>query len=142
MEKFKINLFEKETGDLFPSFQELNKTDCNIFYHHFKEKMLVYDFHLSVFDNFQSNTIFIEKYNALDEKFNILDVFTELNLSSNIIYIDWDEFHTIDKFQTYDFSEYFSDIWYPYSDNIIIFPQDMNIIIMIRHDGAIYYLEK
>ena len=30
MEKFKIDLFEKETGELFPSFQKLNQTDCNI----------------------------------------------------------------------------------------------------------------
>ena len=32
MEKFKIDLFEKETGELFPSFQKLNQTDCNICY--------------------------------------------------------------------------------------------------------------
>ena len=30
MENFKIDLFEKETGELFPSFQKLNQTDCNI----------------------------------------------------------------------------------------------------------------
>ena len=29
MENFKIDLFEKETGELFPSFQKLNQTDCN-----------------------------------------------------------------------------------------------------------------
>ena len=141
MEKFKIDLFEKETGNPFPSFQELSKTDCNTCYRHFQEKTQEYDYQVSVFDNFQSNALFIEKYNALDENFDILDVFKELKLSSDIIYIDWDEFQTIDKLQTHDFSKYFSDIWFPYSDNIIIFPQDMTILIMIRHDGAIFYLE-
>jgi len=73
MEKFKIDLFEKETGNPFPSFQELSKTNCNICYHHFQEKTQVYDSQVSVFDNFQSNALFIEKYNALDENFDILD---------------------------------------------------------------------
>ena len=142
MEKYKIDLFEKETGNLFPPILKLNKTDCNICYHHFQEMIHVYNSNVSVFENFQSNALFIEKYNALDENFNILDVFTELKLSSNVIYVDWDEFQTIDKFQTLDFSNYFSDIWFPSSDNIIIFPEDMTILIMIRHDGAIYGIKR
>lgn len=52
MEKFKIDLFEKETGELFPSFQKLNQTDCNICYQHFRKNIKVYDLHESVFDNF------------------------------------------------------------------------------------------
>mgnify|MGYP007045094909 CR=1 FL=1 len=41
MEKFKIDLFEKETGELFPSFQKLNQTDCNICYQHFRKNIKV-----------------------------------------------------------------------------------------------------
>lgn len=48
---------------------------------------------------------------------------------------------TIDEFRTIDFSNYFSDIWFPYADNIIVFPKDMAIFVMIRHDGAIYYIK-
>lgn len=71
MENFKIDLFEKETGELFPSFQKLNQTDCNICYQHFRKNIKVYDLHESVFDNFQSNGSFIEKYNALDDHFSL-----------------------------------------------------------------------
>ena len=45
MEKFKIDLFEKETGELFPSFQKLNQTDCNICYQYFRKNIKVYDLH-------------------------------------------------------------------------------------------------
>ena len=41
MEKFKIDLFEKETGELFPSFQKLNQTDCNICYQYFRKNIKV-----------------------------------------------------------------------------------------------------
>lgn len=62
MEKFKIDLFEKETGELFPSFQKLNQTDCNICYQYFRKNIKVYDLHESVFDNFQSNGSFISNF--------------------------------------------------------------------------------
>ena len=111
MENFKIDLFEKETGELFPSFQKLNQTDCNICYQHFRKNIKVYDLHESVFDNFQSNGSFIEKYNALDDHFSLLELFADLNLCCDVICINWDEFKTIDVFRTIDLYNYFSDIW-------------------------------
>ena len=141
MEKFKIDLFEKETGELFPSFQKLNQTDCNICYQHFRKNIKVYDLHESVFDTFQSNGSFIEKYNALDDHFSLLELFADLNLCCDVICINWDEFKTIDVFRTIDLYNYFSDIWFPSADNIIVFPRNMTIFIMIRHDGVIYYVK-
>lgn len=141
MEDFKIDLFEKETGDLFPSFQKMNKINCNICFKFFRKNIKVYDLQKSVFDNFQSNGLFVEKYNALDKYFSLLDLFADLNLCCDIICINWDEFKTIDEFRTIDFSNYFSDIWFQYADNIIVFPKDMAIFVMIRHDGAIYYIK-
>ena len=107
MENFKIDLFEKETGELFPSFQKLNQTDCNICYQHFRKNIKVYDLHESVFDNFQSNGSFIEKYNALDDHFSLLELFADLNLRCDVICINWDEFKTIDVFRTIDLYNYF-----------------------------------
>lgn len=141
MEKFKIDLFEKETGELFPSFQKLNQTDCNICYQYFRKNIKVYDLHESVFDNFQSNGSFIEKYNALDDHFSLLELFSDLNLCCDVICINWDEFKTIDVFRIIDLYNYFSDIWFPSADNIIVFPRNMTIFIMIRHDGVIYYVK-
>ena len=50
-------------------------------------------------------------------------------------------FKTIDVFRTIDLYNYFSDIWFPCADNIIVFPRNMTIFIMIRHDGAICYVK-
>ncbi len=60
MENFKIDLFEKETGELFPSFQKLNQTDCNICYQHFRKNIKVYDLHESVFDNFNQMVLLLK----------------------------------------------------------------------------------
>lgn len=119
----------------------MNKINCNICFKFFRKNIKVYDLQKSVFDNFQSNGLFVEKYNALDKYFSLLDLFADLNLCCDIICINWDEFKTIDEFRTIDFSNYFSDIWFPYADNIIVFPKDMAIFVMIRHDGAIYYIK-
>ena len=70
-----------------------------------------------------------------------LELFADLNLSCDVICINWDEFKTIDVFRTIDLYNYFSDIWFPSADNIIVFPRNMTIFIMIRHDGAIYYVK-
>ena len=110
-------------------------------YQYFRKNIKVYDLHESVFDNFQSNGSFIEKYNALDDHFSLLELFADLNLCCDVICINWDEFKTIDVFRTIDLYNYFSDIWFPSADNIIVFPRNMTIFIMIRHDGVIYYVK-
>ena len=96
------------------------------------------DVHVYVFSQ---NGSFIEKYNALDDHFSLLELFADLNLCCDVICINWDEFKTIDVFRTIDLYNYFSDIWFPSADNIIVFPRNMTIFIMIRHDGVIYYVK-
>lgn len=46
------------------------------------------------------------------------------------------------RFDFNDIVKYFSDIWYPSVDDIIIFDDSYKVCMMIRHDGVIYLLNK
>lgn len=58
------------------------------------------------------------------------------------LYVCWDYFYAIDRFDFNDIVKYFSDIWYPSVDDIIIFDDSYKVCMMIRHDGVIYLLNK
>ena len=58
------------------------------------------------------------------------------------LYVCWDYFYAIDRFDYNDIVKYFSDIWYPSVDDIIIFDDSYKVCMMIRHDGVIYLLNK
>ena len=61
------------------------------------------DVHVYVFSQ---NGSFIEKYNALDDHFSLLELFADLNLCCDVICINWDEFKTIDVFRTINLYNY------------------------------------
>ena len=138
MDDFKIEMFEKEKGECFPTFYKLNNLDCDMLYDLFSKIMQVSDCFPSVFAIFERNSDFIEEFNALEDDFHYSSLMSYLGLTNDITFINWDDFKEIDVMKTNDFSKYFYDIWFPSSDNIICFPPDMSLLIMIRHDGAIF----
>ena len=38
-----------------------------------------------------------------------------------------------------DINNYFTDIWYSITDDILLFDKNLKIIFLIRHDGVIFY---
>ncbi len=139
MDTFKIELYEKETGKPFPRFRLLNEAECNMLYSKFCRRLHIpIPCNTPVFDLFQTVGEFIVEFNALDDGFNISEWLTYLGLAADDVFINWDNFQTIDSIGLNDFSECFHDIWYPSSDNMLFFPQNMSFMIMIRHDGAVY----
>ncbi|EDV00269.1 hypothetical protein BACCOP_02750 [Phocaeicola coprocola DSM 17136] len=141
MDDFKIDIFEQETGNSFPLFYTLNKKEtCNL-YNHFCDKMNIKELHVSSFELFQRKGVPLNDFNALNEEFKFMNLLSFLKVNCDFIFINWDNFQTIDKMCTQDFSNYFYDIWFPSSDDILLFSFYMDFIIMIRHDGVIYYIK-
>ena len=138
MDVFKIELFEKETGKAFPKFYTLGKGECDALRRQFCNKMQIAELNMPVFDFYERKGSFFEKCNALDEGFSVSGLFACLKAAADIICICWDNFGTIDRMSLRDFSRHFEDIWFPAADNIMVFPQDMSFMVMIRHDGAVY----
>ena len=139
MDVFKIEQFEKETGKKFPKFYTLGKEECDALRRQFCIKMQLAELNVSVFDFYERKGSFVEKYNALDDGFSVSGLFARLKAAADVVCICWDNFGTIDRMGLRDFSRHFDDIWFPAADNIIVFPQDMSFMVMIRHDGAVYF---
>ncbi len=53
------------------------------------------------------------------------------------VYINWDDFRTIDRMSFADLCRYFEDIWYPGPDDIEIFDDALSWILFIHHYGAV-----
>ena len=54
------------------------------------------------------------------------------------IAVVWDSENRIDVFSYDDFCKYFSYIWYPVVDDILVTDMKYDFIFFIRHDGIIF----
>ncbi|MHA6698046.1 hypothetical protein [Chryseobacterium sp. A321] len=140
MDDFKKDLFKKEYKKDFPCYFELEKEDCIEF-----KKRVIDKFRLKK-DNFENslrdNHFFLDDANAEDDNFDFLSLLNNLNIKKEeYLFINWNSFENIDKFSLNDFYNYFEDIWFPASDDIDIFNENLDWIISIRHDGVIYYTQ-
>jgi hypothetical protein len=57
------------------------------------------------------------------------------------VYVNWYRFDHIDRIALLDLSKYFSDIWYPSSDDIEIFDGSLDWFVLITHDGLVSVLD-
>lgn len=140
MEKFKENLFKKEYNINFPPYFKVRGEKCNEIKYQIiqKYKLIEADFESSL----RGKQLFFNLINAEDENFKFFDVLKNLQIKAeNHLYINWDNFQMIDEFRSEDFYKYFDDIWFPSADDIDIFDSQINWIISIRHDGAIFYIK-
>ena len=97
-----------------------------------------------VFDIIQDKGIPVNFINAEEKNFDLSCLISE-NCKRQLpthLYVCWDCFYAIDRFDFNDIVKYFSDIWYPSVDDIIIFDDSYKVCMMIRHDGVIYILNK
>lgn len=137
MEDFKKELFKKEYKKGFPYYFELGKEDCV----EIKKRIIdKFKFKNENFENcLRENQFLLDYTNAEDDNFDFLSLLNNLNLKKEeYILINWISFENIDKFSINDFYKYFKDIWFPISDDIDVFNENLDWIISIRHDGAIY----
>lgn len=53
------------------------------------------------------------------------------------VYLNWYRFDDIDVMSTDQLSRYFSDIWYPSVDDLDIFDDSLDWVLMVRHYGTV-----
>ncbi len=137
MEEFKIDLFEDKTGIKFPKFYTLSKYECEFYYNKFCNifKYKKENNENSIFEHIQNHGFFFP-CNATSDAFSVRLL---MDKTIEYVYVVWDEFQTIDRFIFDDINNYFNDIWYSITDDILMFNEDLKIIFLIRHDGVIFY---
>lgn len=94
----------------------------------------------SLLNSLHDIKIYIEDIDANDG-LNLNELFKYLKLKIPVtIYVNWDNFKTIDMFGFTDFDKYFDDIWYPVADDIELFDDSLDWFISIEHDGFIGFI--
>lgn len=81
---------------------------------------------------------FIEGENANSEGFDIGDILLCKKIKKpEYIYIDWFRFDDIDKMKFTDFVKYFDDLWYPGADDIFIYDDTFDWVLLVEHFGGV-----
>ena len=145
MEQFKLDFFKKEHGGQTMNFITLSKEECDKVFASFCSVYKIKEQERNlVFEIIQDKGIPVNFTNAEEQNFDLsclmLGLFKK-QLPTHL-YVCWDDFYTIDRFDVNDVINYFSDIWYPSVDDIIIFDDSYKVCMMVRHDGVIYLLNK
>ena len=145
MEQFKFDFFKKEHSSQTMNVVTLSKAECDkVFASFCSAYNMEKQERNQVFDIIQDKGIPVNFTNAEDKNFDLSCLISE-NCKRQLpthLYVCWDCFYAIDRFDYNDIVKYFSDIWYPSVDDIIIFDDSYNVCMMIRHDGVIYLLNK
>jgi hypothetical protein len=55
------------------------------------------------------------------------------------VYLNWRYYDLVGKIKFTDLVQYFSDIWYPDVDDLDIFDDSFDWVVMIRHDGQVRF---
>lgn len=139
MEKFKLDNFRKEYGMEMPVVRTLPSGECRAIRQGILQKMKV-DSLAGFFRKVETEFITVENAGAEDEEIEWHKILGQLGIPvPREVYLNFGNFETIDVMLFKDFCKYFSDVWYPSSDDIELFDRTGTWIISIRHYGALCY---
>ncbi|MCU1271432.1 MAG: hypothetical protein JWN74_2726 [Acidobacteriaceae bacterium] len=74
-----------------------------------------------------------------DESFRPARLLHEKKIEAEQIYINWYQFDDIDEMALGEFSISFHDLWYPASDDIELFDQSLEWILLVRHFDVVQF---
>src|SRR5687768_5361427 len=110
MDKYKLDLYQMETGKCFPEFKVLNETE------RFK---ILQELYQTIKSTIPKNHLFktvmhvlnFQDY-SIEDTYRITEIFEDLNFPfDNDIYVFWDE-KKIDSFKTEDLTRLWQNIWF------------------------------
>jgi hypothetical protein len=96
---------------------------------------------LALVDTLWATAEFVPDIDA-DNGFDLHWLISSRGLKSGAdVFINWQRFDNIDRFDLSDLCKHFSDIWYPSSDDIEIFDASLDWFVFVRHDGRVRVLD-
>lgn len=140
MDRFKFEHFKEYHGFDLTSIIHLTEQECGQIRHSLYHKYCVASdkelFQYIVGKANGSKVVETITDNILMER-----VFSSVGIVPNrYIYLVWGNLGDIDTIPFVDFCQYFEDIWYPSSDDIGVFDDSFNWLIVITHYGAILHI--
>ena len=71
-----------------------------------------------------------------DDEFDLSAVFDSISVAPDAsVFVNWDQFESVDRMRSGDLVRFFTDVWYPGADDIELFDQTFNWILFVPHSG-------
>jgi hypothetical protein len=141
VENFKIEHFEREHGiGSFPQLRQLKNEEAGNLETFLKRRIgLPIQLSASELFNFiDQKAVAIEGVDATDDAFDLKSILDKLNFSSAgcfVLFANWLGFQEVDELAGEDVCHYFSDIYYPSADDMVIVGANLMWLMVITHDG-------
>lgn len=139
MQQYKIDNHIREHEDnKFPEFHVLGISECS---------KILNDISICLLNKEYSNSLFEELIERLDSTSyteDQIDNISALNKkykfnNTGSIFIVWNE-NEIDKMSISDVEKYWSDLWYPSSDDfVILYQKETGKVLLITHNYLVYH---
>jgi hypothetical protein len=138
METFKFEIFQKENPGI-PLFEVISLPSSRT---HAIQQQLFKSLQIEGSSGHQldkrlHNDAKILAQSVFDERFSIESLFNDMGFHDDFVYVTWDTFTNIDQIHLKDFCKWFQYIWYPSSDDIDVFNDELTWILHIYHYGTI-----
>ena len=137
MEKFKFDIYLKETGNLFPEVESLNSYDRAVILSNIL-KLLGLNKNSELFVEIERNL----SSKDFDEDYvqNINKILKGFNFeTTDYLFLVWNN-DDIDKVKTKVLIENWSYIWYGDSDEaVVVYDNENSKILLITHYGRVFY---
>lgn len=129
MQPFKAKYFERDhPGEQYPRVEPLDAQAVRLFD----------DGLMPLFKAFDYNHP-LPKTDANDKAFHLAEVWKSAGIApTDNILLSFDAMKSIDRMRRVDVERYFTDVWYPTSDDLYIFDESMSWLMYVHHDGYIY----
>jgi hypothetical protein len=91
---------------------------------------------------FDRSKVIGEAHSADNGKFNLKEVLINVGVEiRESVFINWYRLDHVDELRTSDLFEYFHDLWYPAADDIEIFDESLDWVVIVTHYGEIRFLD-
>jgi hypothetical protein len=137
MQAIKVENFTRAHSLPFPRVRSLSETECLTQLENICKSFSItvdgVDVGLLVLQAMERLSINVEA-NPCDDGFDLAALIAGLGIEpQEKVMINWDRFATIDELKFSDLRRFFSDIWYPSTDDIEIFDASAQWFIQVRH---------
>jgi hypothetical protein len=77
--------------------------------------------------------------NANSETFRLSEVWANARVSpAEELFLSFDGLRSIDAMRRDDVERHFTDVWYPVSDDLLVFDRSASWLVLIHHDGYVH----
>jgi hypothetical protein len=141
MDPFKIQNFERShEGQSFPHAQALRPPDAEALRVRIAKAVGVEESldGLSLTRRLDSMGTVVHGESPQRSSFDLRALVARLEITPHAhVYINWYRYDEIDRMRFDDLARYFTDVWYPSSDDIDLFDDSLSWILSVAHDGVV-----